>query len=67
VRAEILRNWKPRSKSFDVEVELNHHVERKGYGIAEIPIVYRPRLGEKKLKIAHGATILRRILSEAVY
>ena len=67
VRAEILRNWKPRSKSFDVEVELNHHVERKGFGIAEIPIVYRPRLGEKKLKIAHGATILRRILSEAVY
>ena len=65
VRWEILKDWKPKAKSFDVEVELNHHVERKGYQIKEIPICYRERLGEKKLKLRHGFTILKRIFSES--
>lgn len=67
VRSEILRNWRPRSKGFDIEVELNHHVERQGYGIREVDISYRPRLGEKKLKLKHGVTIMRRILAESFY
>jgi dolichol-phosphate mannosyltransferase len=67
VRWKILKNWTPKSKGFDVEVELNHHVERQGYGIVEIPIPYRLRLGEKKLKLQHGATILKRILLETMY
>ena len=67
VRAEILRSWKVKSKGFDVEVELNHQVEREGFGIAEIPIQYRERLGEKKLGIRHGAEILRRIILETMY
>jgi dolichol-phosphate mannosyltransferase len=66
VRWEILKDWKPKSKSFDIEVELNHWVERKGYKILEIPIYYRPRLGQKKLKIRHGFTILKRILAESL-
>ncbi len=66
VRWKILRNWVPRSKGFDVEVELNHFVERNGYGIVELPINYRRRLGAKKLKIVDGMTILRRILKESV-
>jgi glycosyltransferase involved in cell wall biosynthesis len=66
VRAQLLRGWKPKSRGFDVEVELNHYIERKGYEIVEIPIVYRERLGEKKLKIKHGATILKRIVLEAI-
>ena len=66
VRWEIVGDWKPKSKGFDVEVELNHLVERKGFGIKEIPIHYRPRLGEKKLKLRHGFTILRRILAESM-
>jgi len=66
VRWEIVGDWKPKSKGFDVEVELNHLVERKGFGIKEIPIHYRPRLGEKKLKLRHGFTILRRILQESI-
>jgi dolichol-phosphate mannosyltransferase len=66
IRCSILKEWKPKSKSFDVEVELNHHVERKGYKIVEIPIHYRRRLGEKKLKLRHGFTILRRILAESL-
>lgn len=64
VRWAILKEWVPRSKGFDVEVELNHFVERKGYTIAEVPINYRPRLGEKKLKVKDGLTILSRILKE---
>jgi glycosyltransferase involved in cell wall biosynthesis len=67
VRAEILRSWKVKSKGFDVEVELNHHVEREGFCIVEIPIKYRERLGEKKLGVRHGAEILRRIMLETTY
>lgn len=64
IRGRILKGWMPKSKGFDIEVELNHLVERKGFGIIEIPIHYRDRLGEKKLKVRHGLTILRRILHE---
>jgi dolichol-phosphate mannosyltransferase len=67
VRTDILNGWAPKSKGFDIEVELNHQVERRGYGIVEIPIPYRPRLGEKKLKLRHGATILKRIILETTY
>jgi glycosyltransferase involved in cell wall biosynthesis len=67
VRANIIRDWKVKSKGFDVEVELNHQAERKGYTIVEIPIHYRKRLGEKKLKLRHGMLILKRIFIEALY
>ena len=67
MRAEILRNWKVKSRGFDVEVELNHRVEREGFSILEVPIQYRERLGDKKLKARHGAEILRRILLETTY
>ena len=67
IRAEILRNAKIKSKSFDFEVELNHRVEREGFRIVEVPIRYRKRLGEKKLKLSHGATILKRILLETTH
>jgi dolichol-phosphate mannosyltransferase len=66
VRWEILRGWKPKSRGFDIEVELNYQVERKGYGIVEMPIEYRARLGEKKLRLRHGLTILKRIASESL-
>jgi len=63
---QLVKDWKPRSKGFDVEVELNQYVEKKGYSIVEIPISYRKRLGEKKLKLRHGFTILNRILTERI-
>lgn len=66
IRADILRECKLKSKGFDIEVELNHHVNKKGFLTVEVPITYRPRLGEKKLKIKHGATILKRILLESL-
>ncbi|MBT0159203.1 glycosyltransferase [Candidatus Bathyarchaeota archaeon A05DMB-2] len=65
VRWESIRNWTPKSKGFDVEVELNHQVKRNGYEIVEIPIHYRTRLGQKKLRVKHGLTIFKRILAES--
>ena len=66
IRWSALKDWKPKSKSFDIEVELNHHVERQKYLIKEIEISYRERLGTKKLKIRHGLVILKRIFHEAL-
>jgi dolichol-phosphate mannosyltransferase len=66
VRWQILKDWKPKSRGFDVEVELNHFVEKQGFRILEIPISYRRRLGKKKLKLKHGFTILNRILTESI-
>ena len=64
IRTEVLLDWKIKSQGFDIEVELNQMVERGGFKIVEIPISYRARLGEKKLKVKHGITILKRILLE---
>jgi dolichol-phosphate mannosyltransferase len=66
VRSEILYNWKLKSKGFDVEAEMNSHVDRQGYRIVELPIEYRSRLGEKKLKLRHGFGILKRIIAESL-
>jgi dolichol-phosphate mannosyltransferase len=67
IRAEALREWLPKSKGFDVEVELNHHVKQQGFKIREIPIGYRARQGVKKLKTSHGVTIMKRILMETSF
>jgi dolichol-phosphate hexosyltransferase len=64
VRSEVLDGWRPKSKGFDVEAEMNALVERRGYRIVEIPIDYRSRMGEKKLKLRHGLGIMRRIFAE---
>ena len=66
VRASILKNWKPKSKGFDVEAEMNFLVEREGHQIVEIPIKYRRRLGAKKLKLRHGFGIMKRIIAESL-
>ena len=65
IRTEILRDWIVKSQGFDIEVELNRLVERKGYKTVEVPIKYRSRIGEKKLKVRHAFTILKRIMQEA--
>jgi dolichol-phosphate hexosyltransferase len=67
IRAEILRSLKLKSSGFDIEVELNSVVQKRGYKTVEVPIQYRQRLGEKKLKMKHGATIFRRIMTEMAF
>jgi dolichol-phosphate mannosyltransferase len=66
IRWQILKSWEPKSKGFDIEAEINHRVENKGYQIVEIPIQYRSRVGEKKLKLRDGITILKRICVESL-
>jgi glycosyltransferase involved in cell wall biosynthesis len=66
VRGKIIFDWAIKSKGFDIEVELNCQVRRKGYSTVEVPIDYRERLGQKKLTVKHGVSILRRILIESV-
>jgi hypothetical protein len=45
---------------------LNHQVGKQGFDTVEVPIQYRERLGEKKLKMKHGAAILKRIVFESL-
>jgi len=66
IRWGILKDWEPKSKGFDIEAEMNHRVDNKGYTIVEIPIQYRDRMGAKKLKLRDGLMILRRIVAESL-
>lgn len=63
IRANLLREWDPVSKDFDIEVELNNYLAHSEFETVEIPILYRERIGEKKLQMKHGSVILRRIIS----
>jgi len=65
IRAELMRDWTPKSEKFDIEVELNVYIQSRGFEITEVPISYRSRIGEKKLKVKDGASIFRRILLES--
>jgi glycosyltransferase involved in cell wall biosynthesis len=66
VRADVLRKWRIKSKGFDIEVELNREVIRQGFVTIEVPIRYRARIGQKKLRVKDGVTILKRILLESI-
>ena len=66
IRWKILKGWKPRSKGFDIEAELNHRVEHRGYQTVEVSIPYRARLGQKKLKLRDGFKIFKRIVAESL-
>lgn len=67
VRADVLRKWLVKSQGFDVEVELNREVCRQNFTMVEVPIRYRARMGEKKLRVKDGLPILKRILLEFAY
>jgi len=66
IRWDLLRNWTPKSSGFDIEIELNHFIEKKGYKIVEVPISLRPRLGKKKLSVFDGLIILKRIIMQSI-
>ncbi len=66
-RAEIFRGWRPSSKGFDIEVEMNMYVSSKGYRIHEVPIMYRERLGKKKLGLRDAFPILLRVLKVGLW
>ena len=56
-----------KSQGFDVEVELNREVRRQNFAMVEVPIRYRARMGEKKLRVRDGLPILKRIMLEFAY
>ena len=63
IRFECLKNFQPKAKGFDIEVEINWWIRRKGYDIVEFPINIRPRLGMDKLRYSkHGVTVLMRMV-----
>lgn len=62
VRLDVIREWLPTSKYFEVEAELNKYVSMRGYGIREIPVMYRKRIGVKKLRIIHALWILKKLV-----
>lgn len=67
IRFDAVDGWTPRARGFDIECELNHRVHNvRHLGISEIPVPYRARVGEKKLGLRHGVTILGRMLSLVV-
>lgn len=66
MRWDVLKEWKPISNGFDIEVELNRYIEKKGYDIKEVEITYRERVGKKKLRARHALPIVKRIISEFI-
>jgi dolichol-phosphate mannosyltransferase len=66
LRCDHIKNFRPKSKSFDIEAEINNYIRRRGGKIVEFPIKYRLRLGEKKLKMRHGLIIFLRIIFMAI-
>jgi len=66
IRCSHIEDFQPKAKSFDLEVEINEHMKRKGTKTLEIPIKYRQRLGEKKLCTIDGFRILMRIVIMAL-
>jgi dolichol-phosphate mannosyltransferase len=62
VRYRLIRDWEPKAGGFDLEADLNCRVARFGTQVLEIPVTYRPRIGEKKLRLRHGFQILYRMM-----
>lgn len=59
VRWDALKNWRPRSRGFEIETEMNLYLASKGWRIVEVPIEYRKRLGKKKLRVRDAIPIIK--------
>ncbi len=65
MRAFRLDKIRPfRSKGFDIEAEITVRAIKDGLKIEEIPVEYEKRVGESKIRIKDGFTILMRIIKE---
>ena len=61
-RLDKIRPFK--SKGFDIEAEITIRAIKDGLGIREIPVAYEKRVGESKIRIKDGFSILWRIIKE---
>ena len=60
---DVLSALDTEAPGFDIEVEIGIKSKARGLTVADVPIAYRPRLGDKKLHpVRDGARILGRIL-----
>ena len=65
MRAFRLDKIRPfRSGGFDVEAEITIRAIKDGLKISEIPVSYEKRIGESKIRIRDGFSILWRIVKE---
>ena len=65
MRAFRLDRIRPfRSKGFDIEAEITIRAIKDGLKIREIPVEYEKRVGESKIRVKDGLTILKRIIEE---
>ena len=64
-RTDVLRDAALEARHFDVEVDILAKALANGARVAEVPIEYRKRIGKKKLKPWHGASIALKMLSLA--
>ena len=63
IKYEYIKDFRPKAKGFDIEVEINCYMRRKGYRILEFPIRIRERLGMDKFRYSrHGVTIFMRMI-----
>lgn len=62
LRRDVFLDMKIESHGFDVEVEIGIKSRIKNHSVASLPIDYRPRIGDKKLKpLSDGFRILTRM------
>lgn len=67
IRLDCVKDFQPKSKGFDIEVEINCYIRKKGYKVVEVPIRPRCRLGKSKFhNFKHCLVILRRMIIEAL-
>jgi len=67
VRRKALRDAAFSSRGFGIESEIASHVASTTGRIGEVPIEYRKRVGEKKLKVRHGIDIALEMFRLAWY
>ncbi len=65
VKLRLVRNLPIESKGFSIEVDIAAKVASITGKITEVPIYYRKRIGSKKLKMIHGALIVKDIVKLA--
>ncbi|CAG0943590.1 partial Undecaprenyl-phosphate mannosyltransferase, partial [Anaerolineae bacterium] len=59
----VMRVLDLRSNGFDIEPEITAKLARAGYAIVEVPIAYRPRTEDKKMRpLREGARALGALL-----
>ncbi len=65
VKLNLVRNLPIESKGFSIEVDIAAKVASITGKITEVPIYYRERIGKKKLRMIHGALIVKDIVKLA--